>query len=248
MIHQTKIKMTAKLKYSVSTLVLWPFLLLNCDSPATEENLSLFSLAFEQAADLNYWEAEIEGGTSEWSIHDGTLDINASGGATIWFKEKLSAPVEIEYTALVVDEGALNDRVSDLNCFWMAKDPRCIENIFACEKTGRTGKFSDYHVLKTYYVGYGGHNNSKTRFRRYTGTGERPLLPNHDLGPPHRIVPNKDIKVCIKVFENRTTYAINDQILFDYQDETPYLEGWFAFRTVRNHLKIKDFKVKRLEE
>ncbi len=180
------------------------------------------------------------------SIIDGALAIEASGGATIWLKQKLKAPIEIKYTAyLVTDEGP-NDRVSDLNCFWMANDPRCPEDIFSCADSIRTGKFPDYHQIQTYYVGYGGHNNSKTRFRRYTGTGDRPLLPEHDLAEPHLIIPNQDIQVHIKVYPDRTTYSINDELIFDYQDESPYQEGWFAFRTVRNHLKIKDFSINKL--
>ena len=219
-----------------------------CHSPVTQEETSLFAFDFKQASDLDYWTAETEGPSSELSIVDETLDIDASGGATIWFKEKLRAPITIEYTAYVVSNDGPNDRVSDLNCFWMAKDPRCLENIFSCADTVRTGRFGTYHQLKTYYVGYGGHNNTKTRFRRYTGTGERPLLPAHDLAAPHLIVPNQDIKVRIQVYPNRTTYSINDQILFEYKDDEPYLEGWFAFRTVRNHMRIKDFTIKKLIE
>ena len=214
-----------------------------CHSPTTE-----FAIDFEQAPDLDYWKAETEGPSPELSLVEGALDIDASGGATIWFVEKLHAPIAIEYTAYVVSADGPNDRVSDLNCFWMAEDPRCAENIFSCADTVRTGRFGDYHQLRTYYVGYGGHNNTKTRFRRYTGTGERPLLPTHDLAAPHLIAANQEIKVRIEVFTDRTTYAVNGEILFEYQDKEPYLAGWFAFRTVRNHLRVKDFFVKQLKD
>ena len=205
--------------------------------------------SFDQPEDLENWVPELEGPSSEVSIVDGALDIDASGGATIWFKEKLKAPLEIKYTVVVVDKSGKNDRVSDLNCFWMANDPRCEEAIFSCPDSLRRGKFSHYHQLKTYYVGYGGHNNSKTRFRRYLGTGDRPLLPEHDLGAPHLIVPNQELKVQIIVLNNRTTYSINGQTIFDFYDnDDPYEEGWFAFRTVRNHMQIKDFKVVSLKK
>ena len=241
--------MATKLNYSFKA----PFLILlywlvACHTPSSEGKLLLFSIDFEQDSDLDHWKAEVQGSSSEVSIVEGALDIDASGGATIWFKEKLHVPIEIEYTALVVGKEGPNDRVSDLNCFWMATDPRCLNNIFSCADTTRTGLFRDYHQLKTYYVGYGGHNNTKTRFRRYIGNGERPLLPEHDLAAPHLIVPNQDIKIRIRAYSDRTTYSINDQVLYEYYDEEPYLEGWFAFRTVRNHLQIKDFRVRRLPD
>lgn len=222
--------------------------LTTCTSPASFEAPQLLSIDFEKVSDLDYWSAEIEGPSSQLSIIDGALDMEASGGATVWLKEKLRSPLEIKYTAYVVGGDGPNDRVSDLNCFWMAQDPRCLDNIFSCADTLRTGKFSDYHQLQTYYVGYGGHNNTKTRFRRYTGTGDRPLLPEHDLAAPHLIVPNTDIRVHIKVYPKRTTYAINDEVIFDISDEAPYEEGWFAFRTVRNHLRIKEFSIHPLKD
>lgn len=219
-----------------------------CQSGTPLEQSPLFATDFKNTEDLDYWSPEVEGALSQVSIIDGALDIEASGGATIWLKQKLKAPIEIRYTAYVVGNEGTNDRVSDLNCFWMARDPRCPEDIFSCADSIRTGKFSDYHQIQTYYVGYGGHNNTKTRFRRYTGTGDRPLLPEHDLAAPHLITPNKDLQVHIKVYPKRTTYAVNDEVIFDYQDEEPYQEGWFAFRTVRNHLKIKDFSINTLKD
>lgn len=247
--NQTLHNVISKLHLGLSIACLFLIIgLIACHSETPAEEPSLFSIEFDEASDLAYWSPEVEGPLSQVSIIDGALDIEASGGATIWFKQKLKAPIEIKYTAFVVGDEGPNDRVSDLNCFWMAKDPRCPEDIFSCADSIRTGKFPDYHQIQTYYVGYGGHNNSKTRFRRYTGTGDRPLLPQHDLAEPHLITPNKDIKVHIKVYPDRTTYSINDELIFDYEDEAPYQEGWFAFRTVRNHLKIRDFSINTLKD
>ena len=82
--------------------------------------------------------------------------------------------------------GGPNDRVSDLNCFWMARDARSPDDIFA---TRRSGQFADYNQLRTYYVGLGGNGNTTTRFRRYIGDVEnRPLLPEHDLRDPENLL------------------------------------------------------------
>jgi hypothetical protein len=41
-------------------------------------------------------------------------------------------------------------------------------------------------------------------------------------------------------------YYRNGRNLFAYDDPAPYLRGWFAFRTVRSHLRIRGFRVYRL--
>lgn len=203
----------------------------------------LYDINFDQKKDLELFHIETEVNDEEITIKNGALDIDAIKGATIWFKEKLSAPTTIEYTVSVLDQGGENDRVSDLNCFFMAIDPRCPSDIFSCEDSIRTGRFADYHVLRTYYVGFGGNNNTTTRMRRYPGaTRERPMLKEHDLNTP-LIVANKKIKVKINVKSNIITYAHEGKDIFHMNDKLPYHEGWFGFRTINNHMQIHNFKI-----
>lgn len=156
-------------------------------------------------------------------FHDGEMEIRDVGGCTVWLREKLIAPVEIHYEAMVVDEGKPGDRVSDLNCFWMATDPRSPNHFFSTE-FHRTGKFEDYDALQTYYVGYGGNNNTTTHFRRYAGDSTNPLLPEHDLRSPDVLLqPNRWY---------RTT-------LFDYADPKFLESGYIGIRTVASHLRIR---------
>ncbi len=79
----------------------------------------------------------------------------------------MSGRVTIEYDACVVVEKE-GDRLSDLNCFWMASDPKHPDNIWKREKW-RSGIFLNCYSLQLYYMGYGGNYNSTTRFRRYDG-------------------------------------------------------------------------------
>lgn len=204
-----------------------------------------YQFDFSTQSDLSYFISETESDESgQVSIKDSSLDIDAVAGASVWFKEKLTAPLKIEYTVEVIDQDGPNDRVSDLNCFFMAIDPRCPDDIFSCPDSVRTGSFKTYHALRTYYVGYGGNKNSTTRFRRYPGyTEERPLLPEHDLADPYLLVPNEKMNISILVQDNTISYAFNGKVLFEMDDPLPYHEGWFAFRTVRNHMRIHDFKV-----
>ena len=86
---------------------------------------------------------------------------------TLWRKEKLDGTVDIEYDAMVVVQDS-TDRLSDLNCFWMATDPLYPDNIMRRAKS-RNGVFKNCYSLRQYYLGYGGNYNSTTRFRRYPG-------------------------------------------------------------------------------
>jgi len=97
-------------------------------------------------------------------------------------------------------------------------------------------------------VGYGGHHNSKTRFRRYNGNIERPLLPEHDLSDKKfMITANKKMHIEIVVKENYTSYSRDGEIIFEINDAYPYTNGYFGFRTVNNHMLIENFKVSQLE-
>ncbi len=193
---------------------------------------------------LKLWRSELEkGGTV--AAHDGTLEINVPGGCSVWLASPLSGPVLISYEATVVSAGGPNDRVSDLNCFWMAHDARSPDDLFG---TARTGKFSDYDQLRCYYVGLGGNSNKTTRFRRYIGEkGNRPLLPEHDLSAAEFLItPNVSQTIQLVAAGPVIGYYRDGRRLFAYDDPQPYTNGWFAFRTVTNHLTVKNFRVYRL--
>ena len=199
----------------------------------------IYSDSFDK--DLSQWTIEqAEGGNT--GIKDGQLDVNDAKGCTIWFKQKLKGSIMIEYEATMIDQGGKNDRVSDLNCFWMAIDPKNPEDLFA-DKT-RGGLFNNYHSLRLYYVGYGANHNTTTRFRRYPGGGARPCLPEHDLRDKKFMhTANEAIQIQIIADRHKIQYLRNGEIVFDFKDENPFAEGWFGFRTVRNHLRLDNFKI-----
>lgn len=179
---------------------------------------------------------------------DGKLEVNDAGGCTVWFREKLQGPLMIEYDAYVIKAGGEYDRASDLNCFWMAIDSQNPNNLFA-NSSFRSGRFPNYDSLSLYYVGMGGHYNTKTRFRRYTGNGEKPLLPEHDLSDSvYLIKPNTVKKIRLVAFDNVIQYYRNDSLIYDYRDPKPYTQGHFGLRTVHNHMTLDNFKVYRLSK
>lgn len=192
---------------------------------------------------LANWAVEqMPGGTV--TTRDGALVIADAAGCTVWWREPLTAPVEITYDVTVVSQGGPHDRVSDLNCFWMARDPGKSTPPFAPGQA-RSGKFSDYDSLHTYYVGYGGNNNSTTRFRRYDGTPARPLLPAHDLRDPKVLLEgNRTYRIRLVAREGVAEYWRDGERIFEFRDPAPLTHGWFALRTVRSHLVVTNLVIK----
>lgn len=178
------------------------------------------------------------------AVRDGALAIEDAAGCTVWFREKLTAPVEISYEVTAISAGGPHDRVSDVNCFWMANDPRAPAGPPFAAGHARTGKFSDYDSLLTYYVGYGGNTNSTTRFRRYDGTVARPLLPEHDLsGKKFMLEPNRPYHIRLVARDGLAEFWRDGEKIFSFRDPAPLTSGWFAFRTVTSHLVIRNFRV-----
>ena len=191
-------------------------------------------------SDLSTWVVEQQpGGTV--GIEDGKLVIADEGGCTVWFKERLEAPIVITYTAVVSSKA----RVSDLNCFWMATDPSRPGDLLAPGHS-RTGAFGTYDTLRTYYAGYGGNTNTSTRFRRYPGDGTRPMLPEHDLGAAEFLLkPDHAYRIALVVVGNRVQYQRDGELIFDFTDPEPLTSGWFGFRTVKSRIEIRGFAVRR---
>jgi hypothetical protein len=194
--------------------------------------------------DSGQWLLELESGGAVTFTHN-TLDINVPAGATLWFKPTLTGPILIQYEATAIKADGPNDRVSDLNCFWMANDSRSPNDIFA---TRRSGKFADYNQLQTYYVGQGGNNNTTTRFRRYIGDPIlRPLLPQFDLKDlADMLTPNQPQLIQLVADGSTIQYYRDHKLIFDFKDNHPYTTGHFAFRTTKSHLQFRQFRVYKL--
>jgi len=192
-------------------------------------------------ADLRAWSVEqMPGGTV--TTREGALVIADEGGCTVWFREPVAAPVEISYEVTVVSRGGPHDRVSDVNCFWMATDRKRPDALPA----GRTGKFEDYDALRLYYVGMGGNTNTSTRFRRYAGDGTKPLLPEHDLKEKKFLLePNRTYRIRVVARDGVAEYWRDGVKIFAFRDPAPLTRGWFGFRTVKSHLEIRNFTIKR---
>jgi hypothetical protein len=169
---------------------------------------------------------------------DGRLLMDVDSGATVWLDKPLAGNVLITYTRRVVMDGGKNDRLSDFNHFWMARDPNNAR-LFT-----RGGKFEDYDNLDLYYVGFGGNTNKTTRFRRY-GDGKRVMLGEH-LDPAHLLEPNRDYTVEIAVYNGCTRMLVDGQEYFSYRDPQPLASGYFGLRTTWSRQTVDDLKIYKL--
>lgn len=169
----------------------------------------------------------------------GKLVMDVNGGATAWFRQPLSGNYRITFRRTVMDAGGHNDRVSDFNMFWMARDP-ANANLFT-----RSGKFEDYDSVRMYYVGIGGNSNTTARLRRYDGKGEKRLLGEY-LDAVHLLKSNHSYAVAISVLDGCTSVSLDGETIFNYRDPEPLRNGYFGFRTTQSRQEIDDFKVVRL--
>lgn len=210
-------------------------------SSETKRKKLLFADDFNTKLDKGLWIVEMEPiAQSTVMTENGKLSLNTGGGVTVWFNKILQGNIQVEYTRAVIVQGADNDRLSDLNQFWMASDPK--RNILFT----RRGKFEEYDSLLLYYVGVGGNSNSTTRFRKYNGSGERVLLHEY-LNKPYLLEPNKVYHIKIIMKDNTTSFFVDDKVYFFYRDPESIKTGYFGFRSTSSHQVIDNFRVYELD-
>jgi hypothetical protein len=74
------------------------------------------------AAPPKGWVVEAEDPAATVNETHGVIDIDSAKGITLWSPQRLSGPTAIRFDAMAVAAGGPNDKVSDLNAFWMATE------------------------------------------------------------------------------------------------------------------------------
>lgn len=199
------------------------------------------------------WIVEDESGAAVVSARADTLEILAPEGLTLWLREPLSGDYRITYTARLITEGGPHDRLADLNCFWAARDPEHPDDLTA-RSSWRNGVFRHYNSLDLFYVGFGGNDNTTTRFRRYHGerfgapdSEVKPLLGEY-TDPEHLLEAGRAYRIRITVAGGRTSYAVDGEELFSRRLAPDEGDGWFGLRLLANHALISGFKIEYLHE
>lgn len=209
--------------------------------------LIFVSITLQAQIMLKHWTVEDHSGKMRIEVAGDTLDITAPKGFTLWYNQRLTGNYEISYRVKVLMKGGKNDRLSDLNCFWGANDPKYPSDLYT-RSAWRKGFFPNYRSLDLFYVGYGGNYNSTTRFRRYFGgtydmddPRVRPVIKEYtDSG--HLLKPNKwyHIRICVK--NGITTYNVDGEELFRYDIKPGECDGQFGLRLLENHVLLTDFR------
>jgi len=205
-----------------------------------QSRLSLPSHLAEQDFS-QHWTIESESPDYQVSFLHDTLELISPKGMTLWRNEKMSGRTVIEYDACLMDEGQEGDRVSDLNCFWMASDPGVRDGSVFTRLTQRQGIFKRCYSLQLYYLGYGGNSNKTTRFRRYHAEELPPILKEY-TDSAHLNVANRWRHIRLEADGMRIRYYIDGECLVDYRDPQPLTEGWFGLRTTWSRLRFTNFR------
>lgn len=212
------------------------------------------------------WKIEQESSSGTVSAANGVLDIVEPAGATLWFRQQFSGNYEIRFTAtpipytVTVGTKTYTDRISDLNVFWNATVPATTDPDPTLQSYD--GALASYNPLNLYYVGFGANGNTTTRLRRYDGTATRPQITGYatsasrtgddtsgDMTSATSLVANTPTRVRIvsRTATQDDPYTLkwyaNDNLVFAYTDSSPYLSGWFAFRTTVSHWQLSNFSV-----
>ncbi|WP_293975968.1 DUF6250 domain-containing protein [Sphingomonas sp.] len=192
---------------------------------------------------LSHWRIEAEDNHAKVARKGDLIDMDSARGITLWFDRPLASPVRIRFEARAVSGPGPNDKVSDLNAFWMATEPDGASPL----EHPRTGRFEDYDTLRMYYVGIGGNRNSTTRLRRYIGRpGDRPLLPEHDRqDKAAMLVPDRWTEISLIADGEHVAVERDGQPLFTMIDTSPYRRGWFGLRTTWSHIQVRRVTIDR---
>lgn len=213
----------------------------------------LFTI-FNASAQKKNWTIEAESPQTSVTWNGSTADIISPKGTTLWYNQKLIGDVIIEYDAQVIfDEKSDKEwnRLSDLNCFWMASDPKA-KDIFVNLKQ-RGGKFINSYALQLYYMGFGGNHNTTTRFRRYDADSRainqeefRPAIIKEFTDTSHLLRPNHWYHIRLEAINGHVRYLIDGECLVDWMDPVPLNAGWFGFRTTLSHTQLRNFSCQEL--
>lgn len=194
-----------------------------------------------------YWQIESESPDYRLSFLGDTCEIVSPKGLTLWRKEKMTFNTTVEYDVCVMDEGKDGDRLSDMNCFWLASDPQK-KDIWA-RADWRSGIFLRCYSLQMYYLGYGGNGNTTTRFRRYEGNEEgitdeskRPTILKEYSDAEHLLKANHWYHWKIVGSQGHVRFYIDGELVVDYNDPNPLESGWFGFRTTWSRVRLANFQ------
>jgi Domain of unknown function (DUF6250) len=200
----------------------------------------LFEDDFSTPLDSSNWIVEKQASDTEIVMtKNGKLLLDTYGGVTVWYKKELSGNILISYKRKLIVDGGKNDRLSDLNQFWMATDPN------PARLFKRKGGFAEYDSLNMYYVGMGGNYNKTTRLRKYY-KGDKKIIGEY-TDSVHLLEANKEYLIEISVINGWVKFVVDGKEFFSWKDEQPFTHGYFGIRSTRSRQEIDEVKIYQLK-
>lgn len=86
-------------------------------------------LAQHKASFVQQWKIEDASHALQIIERADTLELIVPDGLTMWYRQRLTGDYEISYRICMVMQGGKYDRLSDLNCFWAANDPKYSDDL-----------------------------------------------------------------------------------------------------------------------
>ncbi len=197
------------------------------------------------------WVAESHSPKLVTTVTDNSMEIVAPKGVTLWYDKSLKGDYQISYRVKFIMEGGEFDRLSDLNCFWGARDPEYPKDIYE-RSIWRNGEFEKYNTLDLFYVGYGGNHNSTSRFREYRAEyadqgrdAVKPVIKEY-TDKENLLKPNQWMTIVITVKDGLTTYSMDGAEIFSLEIPEGRGDGYFGLRLLQNHTIFEDFSITEL--
>lgn len=209
-----------------------------CQKPLVfKKSKLIFKDNFKSGPDTGYWQVETKPGAGN-KVYTGKkrLWLDTNDGVTVWFKKPITGNYCIEYKRCVVLDSGKNDRLSDLNNFWQASNPQNA-NLFT-----RDGVFESYDNLQLYYAGIGGNYNSTSRFRKYDGSKEKPVLKEY-LDSAHLLKPNHIYTIRIVYLNHTTQLYVDGDLWFNFTESKPLPAGYFGLRSTKSRQWVSGLKI-----
>ena len=199
---------------------------------------------------------DFDSGLSQWHIEaeqpgrisaaNGVLDIDVPAGVTLWFKPRLEGPLTIEFEATAVDEGGPNDKVSDLNVFWMANNTDGRQPVFARARSGAVRRVQRSADVLRRPRRQSQHDDALSPLHRRPGAPAACALATTLRTTQYMLVPNKPQTIRLVANGKVIEYWRDGTRIFHMEDAAPYENGWFALRTTFSHLRIEHLRIRRL--
>ncbi len=194
------------------------------------------------------WVSESHSPKTTAVVTGNSMEIITPKGLTLWYDKRLKGDYQISYRVKFVMEGGEFDRLSDLNCFWGARDPEYPKDIYE-RSIWRNGEFEKYNTLDLFYVGYGGNHNSTSRFREYRAEyinegrdAIKPVIKEYN-DAANLLKPNQWMTIVITVKGGKTTYSMDGSEIFSLDIPEGRGDGYFGLRLLQNHTIFEDFSI-----